>query len=210
MENEITLEEALKMLAAAKLQIEEQQQSLQKKDDEIAERDLKINAQIAVINQKDKQLEAEKSEKEQIKLELIKVQEELSSQLAHRFCAHSEKSDNQPSLFDFEDEEFTPSVEEIAETVAGEGPYKEVKVREYIRRKCGRKPIDDSTPTKQIYHDIPEEEKTFCRKEIFEITSKLKELRKELSLVNDIEERSHAMEKQLEQIDKEKQREVQR
>ena len=137
MENEITLEEALKMLAAAKLQIEEQQQSLQKKDDEITERDLKINAQIAVINQKDKQLEAEKSEKEQIKLELIKVQEELSSQLAHRFCAHSEKSDNQPSLFDFEDEEFTPSEEEIAETVAGEGPYKEVKVREYIRRKCG-------------------------------------------------------------------------
>ena len=159
-ENEITLEEALKMLAAAKLQIEEQQQSLQKKDDEIAERDLKINAQIAIINQKDKQLEAEKSEKEQIKLELIKVQEELSSQLAHRFCAHSEKSDYQPSLFDFEDEEFTPSEEEIAETVAGEGPYKEVKVREYIRRKCGRKPIDDSTPTKQIYHDIPEEEKT--------------------------------------------------
>ncbi|MCQ2586436.1 MAG: IS66 family transposase [Treponema sp.] len=159
MENEITLEEALKMLAAAKLQIEEQQQSLQKKDDEIAERDLKINAQIAVINQKDKQLEAEKFEKEQIKLELIKVQEELSSQLAHRFCAHSEKSDNQPSLFDFEDEEFTPSEEEIAETVTGEGPYKEVKVREYIRRKCGRKPIDDSTPTKQIYHDIPEEEK---------------------------------------------------
>ena len=148
------------MLAAAKLQIEEQQQSLQKKDDEIAERDLKINAQIAIINQKDKQLEAEKSEKEQIKLELIKVQEELSSQLAHRFCAHSEKSDNQPSLFDFEDENFTPAEEEIAETVAGEGPYKEVKVREYIRRKCGRKPIDDSTPTKQIYHDIPEEEKT--------------------------------------------------
>ena len=148
------------MLAAAKLQIEEQQQSLQQKDNEIAERDLKINAQIAVINQKDKQLEAEKSEKEQIKLELIKVQEELSSQLAHRFCAHSEKLDNQPSLFDFEDEEFTPSEEEIAETVAGEGPYKEVKVREYIRRKCGRKPIDDSTPTKQIYHDIPEEEKT--------------------------------------------------
>ena len=148
------------MLAAAKLQIEEQQQSLQKKDDEIAERDLKINAQIAVINQKDKQLEAEKSEKEQIKLELIKVQEELSSQFAHRFCAHSEKSDNQPCLFDFEDENFTPAEEEIAETVAGEGPYKEVKVREYIRRKCGRKPIDDSTPTKQIYHDIPEEEKT--------------------------------------------------
>ena len=57
---------------------------------------------------------------------------------------------------------------------------------------------------------IPEEEKNFCQREIFETTSKLKELRKELRLVNDIEERSPVMEKQLEQIDKEKQREVQR
>ena len=57
---------------------------------------------------------------------------------------------------------------------------------------------------------IPEDEKAFCQKEIFEITSKLKELRKELRLVNDIEERSPAMERQLEQIDKEKQREVRR
>ena len=57
---------------------------------------------------------------------------------------------------------------------------------------------------------IPEDEKAFCRKEIFEITSRLKELRKELRLVNDIEERSPVMERQLEQIDKEKQREVRR
>ena len=57
---------------------------------------------------------------------------------------------------------------------------------------------------------IPEEEKALCQKEIFEITSRLRELRKELRLVNDIEERSPVMEKQLEQIDKEKQREVQR
>lgn len=71
---------------------EEQQQSLQQKDDEIAERDLKINAQIAVIKQKNKQIEAEKSEKEHIKLELIKVQEELSSQLAHRILRTFRKS----------------------------------------------------------------------------------------------------------------------
>ena len=57
---------------------------------------------------------------------------------------------------------------------------------------------------------IPEEEKALCQKEIHEITSNLKELRKELRLVNDIEERSPVIEKQLEQIDKEKQREVQR
>ena len=62
----------------------------------------------------------------------------------------------------------------------------------------------------RVKRKIPEEEKALCQKEIFEITSNLKELRKELRLVNDIEERSPVIEKQLEQIDKEKQREVQR
>ena len=57
---------------------------------------------------------------------------------------------------------------------------------------------------------IPEDEKAFCQKEIFEITSRLKALRKELRLVNDIEERSPIMERQLEQIDKERHKEVQR
>ena len=158
-EGEITLEEALKMLAAAKLQIAEQQQELKSKDAVISEKDLKINAQISLINQKTKELEAEKKEKEDLRIENLRLQEELSSQLTHRFCSHSEKADKQPLLFDFEDEDLIPSDSEIAETVAGEGPYKEIKVREYIRRKCGRKAIDDSTPTKQIYHDIPEEEK---------------------------------------------------
>ena len=45
MENtgEITLEEALRMLAAAKLQIEEQQQLLKSKEDVILEKELKID-----------------------------------------------------------------------------------------------------------------------------------------------------------------------
>ena len=158
-EGEITLEEALKMLAAAKLQIAEQQQELKSKDAVISEKDLKISTQISLLNQKNKELEAEKKEKEELRIENLRLQEELSSQLTHRFCSHSEKADNQPFLFDFESEDLIPSDSEIAETVAGEGPYKEIKVREYIRRKCGRKAIDDSTPTKQIYHDIPEEEK---------------------------------------------------
>ena len=158
-EGKITLEEALKMLAAAKLQIAEQQQELKSKDAVISEKDLKINTQISLLTQKDKELEAEKKEKEELRIEYLRLQEELSSLLTHRFCSHSEKADNQPFLFDFEDEGLIPSDSEIAETVAGEGPYKEIKVREYIRRKCGRKAIDDSTPTKQIYHDIPEEEK---------------------------------------------------
>ena len=158
-EGEITLEEALKMLAAAKLQIAEQQQELRSKDAVISEKDLKISTQVSLLNQKNKELEAEKKEKEELRIENLRLQEELSSQLTHRFCSHSEKADKQPLLFDFEDEDLIPSDSEIAETVAGEGPYKEIKVREYIRRKCGRKAIDDSTPTKQIYHDIPEEEK---------------------------------------------------
>ncbi|MBQ5877992.1 MAG: hypothetical protein IIW71_09370, partial [Treponema sp.] len=57
--SEITLEEALKMLAAAKLQIEEQQQQLKTKDDVILEKDLKIDSQIAIINQKNIELETE-------------------------------------------------------------------------------------------------------------------------------------------------------
>ena len=161
-EGKITLEEAVKLLAVAKLQIAEQQQELKSKDAVISEKDLKINAQISLLNQKNKELEAEKKEKEDLRIENLRLQEELASQLAHRFCSHSEKVDNQPSLFDFEDEGLIPSESEIAETVAGEGPYKEEKVRAYIRRKCSRKAIDDSTPTKQIYHDIPEEEKNLC------------------------------------------------
>lgn len=147
------------MLAAAKLQIAEQQQELKSKDAVISEKDLKISTQISLLNQKNKELEAEKKEKEDLRMEYLRLQEELSSLLTHRFCSHSEKADKQPLLFDFEDEDLIPSDSETAETVAGEGPYREIKVREYIRRKCGRKAIDDSTPTKQIYHDIPEEEK---------------------------------------------------
>lgn len=147
------------MLAAAKLHIAEQQQELKSKDAVISEKDLKIITQISLLNQKNKELEAEKKEKEELRMEYLRLQEELSSLLTHRFCSHSEKADKQPLLFDFEDEDLIPSDSETAETVAGEGPYREIKVREYIRRKCGRKAIDDSTPTKQIYHDIPEEEK---------------------------------------------------
>lgn len=147
------------MLAAAKLHIAEQQQELKSKDAVISEKDLKISTQISLLNQKNKELEAEKKEKEELRMEYLRLQEELSSLLTHRFCSHSEKADKQPLLFDFEDEDLIPSDSETAETVAGEGPYREIKVREYIRRKCGRKAIDDSTPTKQIYHDIPEEEK---------------------------------------------------
>ena len=47
-EGKITLEEAVKLLAVAKLQIAEQQQELKSKDAVISEKDLKINAQISL------------------------------------------------------------------------------------------------------------------------------------------------------------------
>lgn len=59
---------------------------------------------------------------------------------------------------------------------------------------------------------IPNDERDSCKKEISDITQELKVLRKKLRLVDDIEKRSPIMEKQLEQVDKEKnkQQEVQR
>lgn len=57
---------------------------------------------------------------------------------------------------------------------------------------------------------IPEDERSLCKKEIAGITCELKELRKELKLIEDIEKRSPVMEKQLEQIEKERIKEVQR
>lgn len=41
--------------------------------------------------------------------------------------------DNQPSLFDYEDEIFILTEEEIEASVAGEGPYKEELVKSYKR-----------------------------------------------------------------------------
>ena len=126
-EGKITLEEAVKLLAVAKLQIAEQQQELKSKDDIISQKDFKINAQISLLNQKNKELEAEKKEKEDLRIENLRLQEELSSQRTHRFCSHSEKADNQPLVFDFEDDDLIPTDSEIAETVAGEGPYQRRK-----------------------------------------------------------------------------------
>lgn len=76
-EGKITLEEAVKLLAVAKLQIAEQQQELKSKDAVISEKDLKINAQISLLNQKNKELEAEKKEKEDLRIENLRLQEEL-------------------------------------------------------------------------------------------------------------------------------------
>lgn len=155
----ITLEEALKMLKAANSIIQSQQK-------EISDQKLKIDAQSCVIHSKDLQIKQQEVELKQSQieierknLEILQLQERLATQLRYRFCARSEKANDQPSLFDFEDESYIPSEEEIEATVAGEGPYKEQLVKAYKRRKCGRKKLSEDLPRREIYIDIPEEEK---------------------------------------------------
>ncbi|BDC93556.1 IS66 family transposase zinc-finger binding domain-containing protein [Treponema bryantii] len=92
-------------------------------------------------------------------LEILQLQEKLATQLRYRFCARSEKADKQPSLFDFEDEAYIPSEEEIEDTVANEGPFNNQLVKAYKRRVCGRKKLSDNLPRREVYLDIPEEEK---------------------------------------------------
>lgn len=173
----ITLEEALRMLAAAKLQIEEQQEQLSAKENEINSHKEKIDFQIQVINRqkqeiaaKDLEITEKMTKLKAAELENTRLEEELASLLRYRFCAHSEKADNQPWLFDFEDEEFIPSDEEIEASVAGEGPFKETVVRAYKRRKCGKKPLADELPRKDIIHDIADEDKHCgCGKDLVKI-----------------------------------------
>ena len=181
MENKtgITLEEALKMLETANSIIQSQQKELsdqqikidaqkvliQKKEDELSKTQTEIIQINKVIDQKNKEisrknleLEQKRIEIEQKRIEIIQLQEKLATQLRYRFCAHSEKMENQPSLFDFEDERFIPTEEEIEASVAGEGPYKEELVKSYKRRKYGRKKLSEDLPRREIYLDIPEEE----------------------------------------------------
>lgn len=127
-EKGITLEQALKLLVAAQAKIEEQE--------------LKIKAQAVSLREKDIKLQ-------EAEIENTALKEKLAIQLRARFCAKSEKyNEDQPLLFDFEDENLIPNESEIEASVKDEGPFKEVIVKEYIRRKCGRKKLSDELPRK--------------------------------------------------------------
>lgn len=145
-EQGITLEEALKLLAVAQVKIAEQ-------EEELSEKELKLQAQTITIHEAEKELEKANLENERLR-------EQLAIHLRARFCARSEKyNETQPLLFDFEDEKLIPKESEIEASVKGEGPFKEVIVKEYKRRKCGRKKLSVDLPRKEIIIDIPEEEK---------------------------------------------------
>ena len=148
-----------KELSDQQIKIDAQKVLIQKKEEELSKNQTEISQINKVIDQKNKEITRKNLELEQKRIEIIQLQEKLATQLRYRFCAHTEKMDHQPSLFDFEDERFIPSEEEIESTVAGEGPYKEQVVKSYKRRKCGRKKLSKDLPRREIYLDIREEDK---------------------------------------------------
>jgi transposase len=125
-----TLEEALKLLAAAGSKLQKQQS----------------------------RLEQQKLEIENQKNQIRDLQEKLALQLAYRFCSHTEKYfAGQPSLFN--EGEISPVPDEDTTAVQDEKLFKEELVSAYKRNRKGRKPLAEELPRKIEVIDIPESEK---------------------------------------------------
>ncbi len=159
MKREVTIQEALTELAAAKVRLESMQQLLTLKEQLLSSKDDQINFQIFTINEKDKEIKKLQEEGKEKDLKILGLEERLQTQLAYRFGSHSEKSFEQLSLFDDLDEDFPEAEmltnEELKEVLE----ENTLTVKAYKRRKCGRKKIADNLERVPIYHDIPEEEK---------------------------------------------------
>lgn len=165
MKREVTIQEALTGLAAAKIEIESMQQQLVLKDKLLSSKDEKItiqlftiNQQKELLNQKDEEIKNLKEENNSKEIKIIGLEERLKTQLSHRFGSHSEKLFEQwlplfDDLDDFPENELLTN-EEL------EGLKEEnILVKAYKRRKCGRKKIDENYERIPVYHDIPESEK---------------------------------------------------
>ena len=106
MKREVTIQEALTELAAAKVRLESMQQLLTLKEQLLSSKDDQINFQIFTINEKDKEIKKLQEEGKEKDLKILGLEERLQTQLAYRFGSHSEKSFEQLSLFDDIDEDF--------------------------------------------------------------------------------------------------------
>lgn len=178
MKREVTRQEALTELAAAKVQIESMQQLLFLKERQLSSKDEQISFQIFTIQEKEKEISRKeneilqlKSENESKDLKILGLEEQLRTQINYRFGAHSEKSFEQLSLFDDGEDDFFPETEMLIDEELQEAiKDNKVAVKAYKRRKCGRKKLDDNLERVLIYHDIPEEEKTCgCGAELVKI-----------------------------------------
>lgn len=98
MKREVTIQEALTELAAAKIEIESMQQQLVLKDKLLSSKDEKItiqlftiNQQKELLNQKDEEIKSLKEENNSEEIKIIGLEERLKTQLSHRFGSHLEK-----------------------------------------------------------------------------------------------------------------------
>ena len=165
MKREVTIQEALTELAAAKIEIESMQQQLVLKDKLLSSKDEKItiqlftiNQQKELLNQKDEEIKTLKEENNSKEIKIIGLEERLKTQLSYRFGSHSEKSFEQwlPLFNDLDD---FPENELLTNDEFEELKEENILVKAYKRRKCGRKKIDENYERIPVYHDIPESEK---------------------------------------------------
>ena len=145
MKREVTTQEALTELAAAKLKLETMQQLLVLKEQLLSSKDEQINFQIFTIKEKDEEIKKLQEEGKEKDLKILGLEKRLQTQLAYRFGSHSEKSFEQLSLFDDLDDDFFPEAEmltneELQETIE----ENKLSVKAYKRRKCGRKKLADN------------------------------------------------------------------
>ena len=142
----ISIDEALEKLSAAQDEIEMQQRVIDGMKKEISDQKTKLDAQAIVILQGRKRLEESFL---QIKL----LTERLTTQLRYRFCPHSEKSEYQLDLFSYEeyDENCT------SEPAVSNG--RDIVVKQYIKRACGRRKLPKELERRENVIDIPESEK---------------------------------------------------
>lgn len=182
MKREVTIQEALTELAAAKIELESMQQQLVLKDQLLSSKDEKITIQLFTINQQQKQLKQKDDEIKTLKddnnlkdLKILGLEERLKTQLSYRFGSHSEKSFEQwLPLFDELDD--FPENELLTKEELEEIREENIVVKAYKRRKCGRKKLDDTLERVPIYHDIPESEKICgCGAKLIKVGEKVTE-----------------------------------
>ena len=106
MKREVTTQEALTELAAAKIEIESMQQQLVLKDKLLSSKEEKINLQLFTINQqkeelkqKDEEIKSLKSDNNSKDLKILGLEERLRTQMSYRFSASEDGARSTCLLF---------------------------------------------------------------------------------------------------------------
>ena len=106
MKREVTIQEALTELAAAKIEIESMQQQLVLKDKLLSSKDEKITLQLFTINQqkeelkqKDEEIKSLKSDNNSKDLKILGLEERPRTQMSYRFSASEDGARSTCLLF---------------------------------------------------------------------------------------------------------------